>query len=340
MFIATVEVSGTTAKAKPSRLIPSGLVGGKVQIQYTDDIWKGLTVTAVFRNGVTKDVLDVKDEVIIPPEVTRTSDRYLLMGLYGVSADGTLIVPTLWTKLGLVHDAANPEGDSSTDASIPTWLQIQQNVTRLRNSTRLVVSLDTATSSASHSSHEIKEHLAAGGWVTAVKDGEKEAPLFSVGDDNVTFSIYEGSTNSWSRYYYPVDGNKKIPMMTMEGGVSKPAISGPIYAVSYVKQTLTSAQKTQARENIDAVSLDEIWASDAFLQLEEKMNGSSCRLTAEAAQLLLSILRAGQYTTDQTHNISALAEALGIEEPTAEYEAESTALLGTAVLNKFVLGRT
>lgn len=134
MLIATVEVSGTAIKVTSLQKIPKGLIGGKVAIQYADDIWANLNITAVFRNGITKDVVGVADEVIIPHEVTETANRFLFMGLYGTNVNGTQAFPTIWTKLGLVYDATDPSNDPTTDDSLPVWAQIQQQIAALSQS--------------------------------------------------------------------------------------------------------------------------------------------------------------------------------------------------------------
>lgn len=51
-----------------------------------------------------------------------------------------MVIPTIWTELGLVHGAAAPSGDTSTDPSLPVWAQIQAMIGNLDN-------LDTAAKS-------------------------------------------------------------------------------------------------------------------------------------------------------------------------------------------------
>ena len=124
MVIGKITVSGTNATVDWSTEIPKGLVGGKVHIEYTDDIWSELNKTVVFRGAVTRDVLDNGNEVIIPAEVLSRSGTNLFVGVYGTDAENDLGLPTFWAKLGVIRDAADPEGDPASDPSLPVWAKL------------------------------------------------------------------------------------------------------------------------------------------------------------------------------------------------------------------------
>lgn len=125
MIIAKVHVSGSQCTPVSAETITKGLVGATVAIEYTDSAWDGLRKTVVFRSYTTKDVLDAGDEVIVPAEVVARAGVQLYMGVYGVDAEGAVVIPTIWASLGMVRGAASPSGDSSTDTSLPVWAQIQ-----------------------------------------------------------------------------------------------------------------------------------------------------------------------------------------------------------------------
>ena len=131
MKIAEVKVGKTTCKVTPLVLIPQGIVGATISIEYTDPAWDGLQKTVVFRSAVTKDVLASGNEVVIPAEVVSRAGVNLYMGVYGVGADGRMVIPTIWKELGLVHGAAAPSGDASSDPSLPVWAQIQAMIGNL-----------------------------------------------------------------------------------------------------------------------------------------------------------------------------------------------------------------
>lgn len=133
MRIAEVKVAKTTCETTPLVPIPKGIVGATVSIEYTDTAWDGLQKTVVFRSAVTKDVLAAGNDVVVPAEVVSRAGVNLYMGVYGVGADGRMVIPTIWTELGLVHGAAAPSGDTSTDPSLPVWAQIQAAIGNLDN---------------------------------------------------------------------------------------------------------------------------------------------------------------------------------------------------------------
>ena len=131
MRIAEVKVAKTTCKTTPIVPIPKGIVGATVSIEYTDSAWDGLQKTVVFRSAVTKDVLDAGSEVVVPAEVVSRAGVNLYMGVYGVDAANNVVIPTIWTELGLVNGAAAPSGDTSSDPSLPVWAQIQGTIGNL-----------------------------------------------------------------------------------------------------------------------------------------------------------------------------------------------------------------
>ena len=124
MIVAKIEVNGTTATVLWSTDIPKGLVGGKVQITYTDDVWPTLNKAVVFRGAVIRDVLDNGSEVTIPAEVLSRSGTNLYVGVYGTDAENEFGLPTFWAKLGIIRDAADPEGDPAADPSLPVWARL------------------------------------------------------------------------------------------------------------------------------------------------------------------------------------------------------------------------
>lgn len=126
MVIAKIIVDRTSIRIATKHKIPKGIIGGKVQIEYADNAWNGLMKTAVFQGCTTKDVIDIDTEVTIPHEVVADAGVMLFMGLYGVDADNNIAVPTMWIPLGMVQNAADPSGDTSTDPTLPVWAQLEQ----------------------------------------------------------------------------------------------------------------------------------------------------------------------------------------------------------------------
>ena len=192
MKIAEVKVANTTCRTTPLVPIPRGIVGAVVSIEYTDPAWDGLQKTVVFRSAVTKDVLAAGNEVIVPAEVVSRAGVNLYMGVYGVGTDGRMVIPTIWTELGLVNAAAAPSGDSSTDPSLPVWSQIQAMIGNLDD-------LDTVAKSSLVSA--VNEALTRSGGevdpaaVQKIVDDYLKANPPAAGKDGITPTI--GSNGNW-----------------------------------------------------------------------------------------------------------------------------------------------
>lgn len=131
MIVAKIKVDGVCAVAEYRKLIPAGIIGAQMQINYAPDIWQGLHKTVVFNGAVTKDVITDAEVVTIPAEVVAKHGYPLRVGVYGVDADGNIAIPTIWADLGTVRDAADPSGDTTTDPSLPVWEQIQAMIGNL-----------------------------------------------------------------------------------------------------------------------------------------------------------------------------------------------------------------
>ena len=131
MIVAKIQVNGAIAKTVYRKVIPAGIIGAQVEFDYDEDIWHGLRKTVVFKGAATKDVVTDANIVTIPHEVVEKPFFRLSIGVYGVDADGNIVIPTLWENIGAILDAAAPSGDISTDPSLPVWAQIQTMIGNL-----------------------------------------------------------------------------------------------------------------------------------------------------------------------------------------------------------------
>ena len=118
------QVTGADMTVELTGLLTGGMVGVPVEFSF-DAVWDGLIKTAVFRAGtVSKDVVDVKAEAVIPWEVMLQEEYMLQIGVYGCNADGSIVIPTVWADTGLILPGADPSGDPGADPSLPVWQQI------------------------------------------------------------------------------------------------------------------------------------------------------------------------------------------------------------------------
>lgn len=136
MNIATIAVSGVQAITETCAVIPAGIVGARVAVRFADPRWEGLTKIAVFRGCETRDVTITGETVVIPHETVAREDHTLQLGIYGVDTQQNLVIPTLWTTVGVTRAAADPSGDASVDPSPGVWEQIAQRMTELEEQVR------------------------------------------------------------------------------------------------------------------------------------------------------------------------------------------------------------
>lgn len=119
-------VSGAQIDLEITGPLTCGMVGVPVTF-FFDDVWKGLSKTAVFRaGGLTVDVVGVESDATVPWEVLRKTGCTLYVGVYGTQPDGSLVIPTLWAQAGVIQPGADPSGDESADPSLPVWEQVMQ----------------------------------------------------------------------------------------------------------------------------------------------------------------------------------------------------------------------
>lgn len=133
-----IKVATNRASTTRCELLTKGQVGAQVQFTFNDH-WTNMKKTAVFKRcGKTIDVVDSEwngDIVTVPSEMTEEAGLQVYVGVYGVSEDGKRITPTLYAPLGTVALGAEPDGDPSTDPTLPVWAQLQAQIGDLSNLT-------------------------------------------------------------------------------------------------------------------------------------------------------------------------------------------------------------
>lgn len=134
MFV--IEVTNNRASTKCGELLTKGQIGAQVQFVFNDH-WSDMKKTAVFKRcGKTIDVVDSEwngDIVTVPSEMTEEAGLLVHVGVYGVSEDGKRITPTLYAPLGAVALGVEPNGDPSTDPTLPVWAQIQGDIDNIKD---------------------------------------------------------------------------------------------------------------------------------------------------------------------------------------------------------------
>lgn len=113
-------------------VITAGTVGLAVEFTF-DSQWDTLSKIAVFKAGdkvITTDL--VGNAHIVPWEVLERPNLWLGIGVYGANADGTVVIPTLWAAVAVIHTGTDPKGDPALDPTLPIW---QELLTRVDNTT-------------------------------------------------------------------------------------------------------------------------------------------------------------------------------------------------------------
>ena len=127
-----IDVTGNIARVtdRPARLT-SGMVGLPVTFTF-DSHWDGLSKTAVFRAGKTELIAEgLETETTVPWEALDKPNVWLSIGVYGASADGTIVIPTIWANVCLICEGVNPDGDVSTAPTLPVWQRLVNAVGNL-----------------------------------------------------------------------------------------------------------------------------------------------------------------------------------------------------------------
>ena len=174
-----ITVSATRAVCV-DRPIPltTGMVGLRAEFTFSSD-WDGLTKTAVcVGSGITKDVLDVENEIVVPHECLTDPASDLKIGVYGVNLAGNLVIPTVYAHVGRLFRGADPSGDASADPTLPIWAQLQAMMGDLSNLTttardNLVAAINEAAKSGGGGAAADVRMQVAGGYIQYSSDGGK-----------------------------------------------------------------------------------------------------------------------------------------------------------------------
>ena len=135
MKIATICVSGVEAVAVDVKKVTAGLTGAEVVMEYTDPLWNGLTKKVIFDGAETVSAVEIDNRVIIPVEALRQEGVLLRVGVYGVSSDEELAIPTIWAEIGIVLPAVPGKSVGPGSQATAEWAQILAMIGDLRNLT-------------------------------------------------------------------------------------------------------------------------------------------------------------------------------------------------------------
>ena len=119
-------------------IITSGTVGLPVEFTF-DDSWAGLNKLTVFRAGDV--AITVAEPGVVPWEVLEKPNVWLQIGVYGVNGDGTVVIPTLWTSVGVIHTGADP-GEVAAEPTHTVWQEMLDRINAIKSDTASKEELD------------------------------------------------------------------------------------------------------------------------------------------------------------------------------------------------------
>lgn len=115
----TFYFTGVEGRMTTPELLTSGMMGKELRLEFSEE-WEELTKTVVFSNGeTTLDRLYTGQTMVIPAQVLEKPLEKLTVGLYGVSEDGLLVIPTVRAEGPVILPGVDPAGDPGMDPSLP-----------------------------------------------------------------------------------------------------------------------------------------------------------------------------------------------------------------------------
>lgn len=100
--------------------VTTGSVGIPVEFEFSPE-WDGLSKIAVFRgSGISVDRALTGKTGTVPGDVLTGTGGDLYIGVYGRNAAGTIVMPTIWAKVGRIRPGAKPSGVDPSEPE-PDW---------------------------------------------------------------------------------------------------------------------------------------------------------------------------------------------------------------------------
>jgi hypothetical protein len=97
------------------------MVGLPVEIEYGEG-WDGLNKFASFRvDEFQRTRANVENATTVPWEMLRHHGKVLYVGVEGRTADGTLVIPTVWASVGTIKRGASQGIVPPTGDETPLW---------------------------------------------------------------------------------------------------------------------------------------------------------------------------------------------------------------------------
>lgn len=316
MNIANVKVGNVFACAAGCNHITSGMCGVTVTFEYIDRVWDSLNKTAVFTAGqTTRDVLNADDIVTVPPEVLNCPGERLYVGVYGIDADGNLVIPTIMAPVGIIMPGADPSGDESTEPSLPVWAQLHEEIENLNQNGGFVVQdeppedttllwVDTSDETAEN---EVQEAVDSA-LEQAKENGEFDGKPGENGGYYIPSVTLPSSKTVRFSFSPTKEGMADVVPFTVSLPVGEPGAPGKDYVLTDDDKTEIAAEAAKLVDAPESVAsgweyIDTIDLSSGALSYEFDTTGYTeiavavlSNLTCSGANVLWKGIQAGTYT--------------------------------------------
>lgn len=123
----TISADSRRATATSDDPITTGSVGIPVHVILSAE-WEGLEATLTFRAGAAAaDVPLIGQKVTVPAQCLMHAHKRLMAGVYGAREDGTIVIPTVWADVGMIHEGTMLSGINPAEPE-PSWAAQVQKV--------------------------------------------------------------------------------------------------------------------------------------------------------------------------------------------------------------------
>lgn len=127
----TFRFTGASGEMTESDLLTAGMEGKQVRLEFSPE-WDGLRKAVVFTAGSRSCTLvDAGETETIPAQILSESLRRLYVGAYGLSEEGTVVIPAHYATGPFIHIGTDISGDDSGyDPEDPFWLEVEENLSK------------------------------------------------------------------------------------------------------------------------------------------------------------------------------------------------------------------
>lgn len=186
----TIKCDKRNAQSERLELLTSGSAGIQVRFEFSPE-WEGLNIMPCFCCGDPNDPTVLRTsglsdgECCVPQEVLTTAGKAVWAGAYGYSDDGTVIIPTVWTLMGICRNGVDPYADPGAAPQLPGWSQLESLLGELsdletEDKSSLVAAINEVYDHSGGSA--VIDMCVSDGYIRYTTDGEAWQELIAVAE--------------------------------------------------------------------------------------------------------------------------------------------------------------